>query len=246
MWITTNEHLNKLLTGKRPGQELRVQYHSGVLATYLPEVAALYGVPQRAEHHPEIDVGWHMELCLDQGRKFRAEPDVMLAILLHDLGKGITPKEELPRHHNHESTGIPLVGAVCDRLGVDVQTRQLVMSVCENHIRLHSIFAHRSNTISQFVHKHFEYEDFEFAKKFVTACWADASGRLGKDGMLQYNQGLFLLGCVRRLKLLPMPNATPSDDHQENVTYRKRIEEVRNLRKVHDLSLHLINQKVEA
>lgn len=239
-----NERLLKLLTSAKPGQELRVMHHSGELKVLLPEVDRLYGVPQRAEHHPEIDAGWHMELCLDQGRRFHLEPHVMFAVLMHDLGKGITPAEVLPRHTGHEEAGIPLVAAVCDRMQVDQNTRWLAMAVCEHHIRLHSIFTHRSNTISQFVYKQFEHKSFEFAKDFVSACWADATGRLGKDNLLQYHQGLFLLGVIRRLKLMPMAAAVPGDNKEEHEIYRKRIDVIRDMRKVHDVSLHLTNPTV--
>lgn len=234
--MTANQALASILNSDKPGQELRVQHHSGLLKTYLPEVDALYGVPQRSEFHPEIDVGWHMELCLDQAHALGFSSEVKFAVLLHDLGKGITPADMLPRHFDHERTGMPLVMNVCERLGIVGFERHLAMKVCEFHLWLHKVFTHRSTTVSRFIHDHFRDHTEVFVRQFTQACHADATGRLGKQSE-PYAQAAFFLSAYQRLDRLPMTNATPGEDPEQLLIYNQRRQMIRFLRKVHDTNI---------
>lgn len=102
-----------------------------------PELAALAGVPQPAEHHPEIDTLVHVGMVLEQARKLTADPRVHFAALVHDLGKGLTPRELLPKHHNHEERGVPLVRTLGVRLGVPDEWMALGELAARWHTHVH-------------------------------------------------------------------------------------------------------------
>ncbi|HET6566061.1 MAG TPA: multifunctional CCA addition/repair protein, partial [Xanthomonadales bacterium] len=104
------------LSASRPGVFLQVLHDCGALAVILPEVDKLFGVPQDERYHPEIDTGLHVQMTLDYAASQQYPAEVRFALLLHDLGKGLTPKTDWPSHHQHESTGLPLVSEVCHRL----------------------------------------------------------------------------------------------------------------------------------
>jgi tRNA nucleotidyltransferase (CCA-adding enzyme) len=103
----------------------------------VPELRALAGVPQPDKHHPERDCAVHVFMAVHQARLLTEEPAARFAVLLHDLGKGTTPAEILPQHIDHEERGVPLVHAVCDRLGAPQAWRDLAALVCEHHTRCH-------------------------------------------------------------------------------------------------------------
>ena len=103
----------------------------------IPELRALAGVPQPPKHHPEVDAWAHVLMAVEQARLLTAEPAVRFAVLLHDLEKGTTPADVLPQHIDHEECGVPLVHAVCDRLGAPPAWRELAALVCEHHTRCH-------------------------------------------------------------------------------------------------------------
>src|SRR5690606_230071 len=109
----------------------------GALARLLPEVERLYGVPQPPQHHPEIDCGIHTMLALQQACKLSKGTTVRFATLVHDLGKGTTPKHILPRHLGHEERGVELIRALCERLAVPNQHRDLAVTVARYHTICH-------------------------------------------------------------------------------------------------------------
>ena len=111
----------------------------GALEKVLPEVDALFGVPQPPEHHPEIDTGVHVMLALDAAHRLSDDPRVIFAVLTHDLGKALTPKTALPAHHGHEKSGLRLVEAMCERLRAPEKYRKLALRVCKYHLHHHRI-----------------------------------------------------------------------------------------------------------
>lgn len=196
---TLSIHLGELWRSRDRASTLRLQHLKGILKEYLPEVDALYGIPQREEFHPEIDTGWHMELVLRQTEMFD-DPSVFIAALLHDLGKGVTPVEILPRHNNHDSAGIPLVAEVCERLKIPPTIKRLALTVCEQHIRLHSIFDQQPSTIVKTYDEVFKSEEPLFWENFVKACQCDVFGRLGMDNRIFFHEGFFFLSVMKELK----------------------------------------------
>lgn len=136
------KEVSRALTEPDPDIFIRVLRECGALPVFLPELEQLFGVPQPPIHHPEVDTGEHVLMAL---RAAPAELPVRFAVLLHDLGKGLTPEEILPSHHGHESAGIPLVRAVCERWRTPKALTTLAIGVCEYHCTAigHSSCAHR-------------------------------------------------------------------------------------------------------
>jgi len=107
--------------------------HLQIAPDAVPELRALHGVPQPAKHHPEMDTHVHVMMALEQARLLSPDPAAHWAVLLHDLGKGLTAPELLPAHHGHEEAGVPRVRAVCSRMGVPDDWTELAVLVCEHH-----------------------------------------------------------------------------------------------------------------
>ena len=145
----------------------------------LPELDNLFGVPQPEEHHPEIDSGVHSLMVLKQACKMNLSNEARFAALLHDLGKGVTDKTLLPKHHGHEEAGVPLVEDVCKRLKVPNTYSRLANIVCEKHLNIHKAKDLNYKTIFKLLHdKRLKNDEFI---DFVKVCHADATGRLGME-----------------------------------------------------------------
>jgi tRNA nucleotidyltransferase (CCA-adding enzyme) len=181
------QELAKGLMEKAPEKMFEFLHECGALKVLIPELDQLWGVPQTAVHHPEIDVGVHTMMVLQQAVKQNASLEVRWACLVHDLGKGITPKEILPSHHDHENTGLPLVKAVCDRLKVPASCREMALMVCEHHIRCHRVMEMTAPSIMKLFHRTDAIRRPARFKEFVQACECDAKGRLGLEKRT-YNQ----------------------------------------------------------
>lgn len=183
-------------------QALKALHAGRQLEHILPEVEALYGVPQNAEHHPEICTGIHTELCLKMAETIGASDVAKFAVLVHDLGKALTPKDELPKHVDHEHRGLVPVKAVCDRLSAPTSFVKVALAVCESHLHAHRAFEMRSKSMLKFVDGLALKKDSAFAEDFLKACEADKRGRLGKEDR-PYRQGAFLREVVKELNGLP-------------------------------------------
>lgn len=214
-----------------PGVTLRRMHDEGTLASQLPEVDALYGVPQPAEHHPEVDTGRHIELSLDAGQALGASPEAMFAVLVHDLGKGLTPANEWPRHLTHEATGVPLVHQLCRRFGIDGYGRDLAALVCEYHLHAHRFLVMRVQSVIAFLEDHDLVQSPQRLADFVTACEADARGRLGLSDR-PYPQADYMRQCAQRLKDLPVPDAVaPRDSREWQQLHVSRLSAIRAIRR---------------
>ncbi|WP_308363920.1 MULTISPECIES: multifunctional CCA addition/repair protein [unclassified Microbulbifer] len=170
------KEVSRALTEPDPDVFIRVLRDCGALAILLPEVDRLFGVPQPPQHHPEIDTGEHVLLAL------RAAPPqlpVRFAVLVHDLGKGVTPKEILPSHRGHEQAGLPLVRDVCRRLRVPRHLTALALGVCEYHLHCHKAFELRPKTLLKILRALDAFRRPERFEQFLLSCEADARGRTG-------------------------------------------------------------------
>jgi len=123
----------------RPSRMLQVLRDCGALARLLPEVDALFGVPQRADYHPEVDTGLHVLMVLDQAARLGYALPVRWAALMHDLGKALTPADILPRHIGHEERGLPLVKALAERLKVPGDCRDLAALAASHHGKFYRV-----------------------------------------------------------------------------------------------------------
>lgn len=173
--------LHKALGAARPRRFVEVLRDTGVLRHFLPEVDALFGVPQPPQHHPEVDTGIHILMALDAAARLSDDTQVRFAVLVHDLGKGITPSDILPRHIGHEAAGVPLVNDVCTRLKVPGAYHELAVSVCREHLNCHRAAQLRPQTIRKLLHTIGAYRQPDRLEPFLLACQADAQGRLGLE-----------------------------------------------------------------
>ena len=158
---------------------LRTLRDCGALAVLFPEIDRLYGVPQRADYHPEIDTGIHIEMSLQQAALLSSDTAVRFAVLVHDLGKGTTPDDILPRHIGHEARGVPLVKALCQRLRVPNNHRQLAEAVTAHHLLCHQAATLKPATLLKLLKNTGGLKSAEKLEQFLLACLADARGRTG-------------------------------------------------------------------
>lgn len=173
------KELVRALAERQPEVFVQVLRDCGALACIMPELDALWGVPQRPEYHPEVDTGVHTLLSLQQAAAISADTRVRFAALVHDLGKGITPKQEWPRHINHEHRGRPLVRSLCERMGVPKDYRELAEQVCVSHLNCHRALSLRPKTLLKMLQELDAFRRPERLTLFVQACMADARGRTG-------------------------------------------------------------------
>jgi tRNA nucleotidyltransferase (CCA-adding enzyme) len=195
------QELSRAMGEAAPQQCIRVLRDCGALAVILPEVDRLFGVPQPAAHHPEIDTGAHVLLALEQAARLSNNPDVRFAVLLHDLGKGLTPPSDWPRHIAHEHTGLPLVDAVCERLRAPRDARDLARLACTLHLKVHRALEMRPDTVLTLLEAADVFRRPERLPHLIAACEADARGRLGRE-QAPYPQAAFLqqaADCVRAI-----------------------------------------------
>ena len=190
------QELAKGLMEREPSRMFKVLRACGALEVLLPELARLDGVPQPAAHHPEVDTFVHVMMVVDLAAKRDESLEVRFAALMHDLGKGVTPPEEWPAHHDHDEEGVPLVEALCDRLKVPSVCRELAVAMSREHTRVH-----RSKELkaTSMIHMFKRVDAFRRPERFealLRACECDARGRLGFENR-EYPQADLLRTALR-------------------------------------------------
>jgi len=170
---------DRALCERSPDIYIQVLRDCGALALLFPEVQKLFGVAQRADYHPEVDTGIHILMSLQQAARLSDSSPIRFSVLVHDLGKGITPDHVLPSHSGHEARGLPLVKDVCDRLKVPNEHRQLAMVVTEFHLLCHKAFELKPETILKLLKAIGALKSSSRLDDFLTCCEADARGRTG-------------------------------------------------------------------
>jgi tRNA nucleotidyltransferase (CCA-adding enzyme) len=167
------------------GRDSRVYFETlrecGALAVLLPEVDRLFGVPQPAQWHPEVDSGVHVMMVLDQAEKLSPDLEVRFAALVHDLGKGTTRKHALPSHPGHEKRGVKLIRRLAERLPVPNACRDLGALVSEYHTHCHRAFELRAATILRMLEATDAFRRPRRFEQFLLTCEADARGRKGLE-----------------------------------------------------------------
>ncbi len=174
------QELVRGLAARQPSAFLRTLRDAGALAVVLPEADALYGVPQRAEYHPEVDTGVHVELVCDMAATLAPGDAVIgFAALTHDLGKALTPVQELPRHLMHEHRGLAPLRALCDRLRVPTEHRQLAEMACREHLNVHRLLELKDSTVHDLLVRCDAFRKPARIAQLAVACEADKRGRAG-------------------------------------------------------------------
>jgi tRNA nucleotidyltransferase (CCA-adding enzyme) len=159
----------------------KVLRECGALKPIYPEIDALFGVPQPPQWHPEIDTGIHTLMVLDQAVALSADARVRFAGLVHDLGKGATPPAEWPSHRGHEERSVALIEALCARLRIPGDYRELALIVARYHGIVHRAFELRPNTLLEFMERADAFRRPERFGLALLACEADARGRTGME-----------------------------------------------------------------
>ena len=173
------QELAKGLMEANPSRMFDVLRDCGALAKLLPELDRLFGVPQRADFHPEVDTGIHVMMALDFAAQQRFGLPVRFAVLLHDLGKGLTPADVLPRHLGHEARGVDLVEAVCGRLRPPAECRELARLVTRFHGDIRRGRELRAATMVKLLEHADAFRRPERFWRLLDACACDFHGRLG-------------------------------------------------------------------
>lgn len=184
------QELRKALAAARPSAFLHTLHEAGALGAILPEVEALYGVPQRADYHPEIDTGRHQELVSDMAARLAPGDDLVgFAALTHDLGKALTPRAQWPRHVMHEQRGLKPLAALCERLKIPNEHRQLAAIACREHLNVHRLAELRDATVLELLERCDAFRRPERIARLARVCEADARGRGGNLAGRTYPQG---------------------------------------------------------
>ena len=175
------QELARGLMSERPSRMFEVLRTCGALKVLLPELDLLWGVPQRPEYHPEVDTGVHMMLVMDMAARLNMPVAVRVACLMHDLGKGNTPADVLPRHIGHESRSVKLLQKVCERLRVPTDCKELAEVVAREHGNIHRSAALGPEALMRLLDRCDAIRQPERFARVLQACECDARGRLGLE-----------------------------------------------------------------
>jgi tRNA nucleotidyltransferase (CCA-adding enzyme) len=175
------QELARGLMETKPSRMFDVLRECGALAKLLPEVERLWGVPQRADYHPEVDTGVHLMMVLDMSARLQAPLPVRFACLTHDLGKGTTPPDVLPRHIGHEVRSADLLKGVCDRLRVPTECRELADMVAREHGNIHRCLDIGAAALVRLLERCDAFRKPQRFELGLLACECDARGRGGKE-----------------------------------------------------------------
>jgi tRNA nucleotidyltransferase (CCA-adding enzyme) len=175
------QELAKGLMEKTPSRMFEVLRSCGALQKILPELDKLWGVPQPPQHHPEIDTGVHVMMVIDYAARQNFTLPVRFAALMHDLGKGTTPADILPRHIGHEVRSVSLLKDICKRLRVPNDCKELAHIVAKFHGKLHQVLKMKPSTIVEFLTELDAFRQPMRFNDFLKACEADSRGRTGLE-----------------------------------------------------------------
>jgi tRNA nucleotidyltransferase (CCA-adding enzyme) len=188
VWVETERALGEA----RPPVYVEVLRACGALAAVFPEIDRLFGVPQPEKYHPEVDTGVHTLQVLDVACELSDDTAVRFAALVHDLGKGVTPQREWPRHIGHEHAGVKVIARLCERLKVPNEHRELGMLVSKEHQRVHRAAELRDTTVLELLETTDAFRRPDRFEKLLLACEADARGRGPELRRRPYEQGRLL------------------------------------------------------
>ncbi len=215
-----------------PERFFEVLRECGALAVLFPEIDRLFGVPQPAKYHPEIDCGIHALMVLQQAVKLSADAEVRFAALTHDLGKGVTPADILPSHYGHEIQSKRLVTQLCDRLRVPNRFRELAEHVAEYHGHIHKARELRPQTILKVLEATDAFRKPERFAQLLLACEADAKGKLGFEEQPYPQADIFrkALHACQQVDVQAIVRAGFKGIQIREETHRQRVHAIQQLR----------------
>ncbi|WP_158900033.1 multifunctional CCA addition/repair protein [Burkholderia sp. L27(2015)] len=222
------QELARGLMEHKPSRMFAVLRECGALARILPELDLLWGVPQRAEYHPEIDTGVHVMMVLDYAAMRGYALPVRFAALTHDLGKGTTPAEILPRHIGHEGRSVELLKPLCERLRVPNDCRDLAILVAREHGNLHRVMEFGAAALVKLFERCDAMRKPARFAEALQACESDARGRLGleKQPYPQAERLRIALVAARAVDAGAVAGQAPSPGQIKELVHRARVEAV--------------------
>lgn len=223
----------RALAEPEPARFFEVLRGCGALAVLFPEVERLFGVPQPAQYHPEIDCGIHTLLVLQQAAQLSAAPEVRFAALTHDLGKGLTPADILPSHHGHERLSRELTTQLCERLKIPNRFRELAEHVAEQHGRIHKALELQAKTVLNVLEVTDAFRKPERFAQLLLACEADSKGRTGFENR-PYPQATYFreaLWACQQVEVQTVIQAGFQGVQIKEELHRRRIAVIKQIRK---------------
>ncbi len=226
------QELARGLMERHPSRMIEVLRECGALKKILPEIDALFGVPQPPQHHPEIDTGIHMLLVIDAAATADFSLPVRWAALMHDLGKATTPVDLLPRHHGHEQRSVPLVKTVCERLKVPADCRDLAILAAREHGDLHRGLELRAATIVKMLERTDALRRPQRFLDLLDACECDCRGRTGRQSDPWPPRPMWqaALAAVQSVDAGAIAKACPDPAKIPERVHAARVEAVKQLR----------------
>lgn len=219
------KELSRGLMETKPARMINSMREVGALKALMPALDNLWGVEQNPVHHPEVDCFIHSILALEQAVLEGASLDVRFACLVHDLGKGLTPVEILPAHHGHEEAGVPLIEALCARVGAPFSATKLAVAVARYHTHVHGIRSARHASVVKLLVAFRATKQAAFLEDVVLACQCDARGRTGRENA-PYPQADYLREAqirVSQLDLAPVVAANKKPDMLAQQIHAARV-----------------------
>jgi len=197
------QEFHKALTERNPEVFIEVLKNCNALKIILPEIDALFGVPQTKVHHPEIDTGIHTLMVLQQATLLSPEPATRFAALCHDLGKALTDKQNWPSHHGHEVKGKQPIRELCQRLRIPNDFKELALITSEFHLHVHRAFEIKKSTLLKTIEKLDGMRKPDRYEAFLLACTADIRGRTGYENC-PYPQADYYRKALKIIKSIDM------------------------------------------
>lgn len=201
----------------------------GALNVWFPELAKLWGIPNPAKWHPEIDTGIHTMMVLQQAVKLSDKVSIRYAALVHDLGKGLTEPSLWPSHRGHETLGLDPINALSDRMKVPNDCRKLALLMSEFHSHIHRAFELKPSTLFKVFNKCDVWRKPERFADLLTACKADARGRTGFED-IEYKQADYVFGAYEaasQVSIKDVFDTTASETKLSGVEIRQRLDSER-------------------
>ena len=228
VWRESVSALNEV----RPDIFFEVLREVGALAVIYPELDALFGIPQPERWHPEIDTGVHIMMALRQAARQKTNSEVRFSVLVHDLGKGTTPKHLLPKHAGHEERSVGLIKTLCRRLAVPNRYRELAIAVARYHGLCHKVAELRPATILKIFEALDAFRRPDRLADFLAACEADARGRKGleEEDYPQANRMRAALEAAAEVRSEPFLDQGLAQEALGEAIRRARIKAIKSIR----------------
>lgn len=223
--------MEQALAEKYPTRFLLVLRACNALAVLFPEIDCLFGVPQPEKYHPEIDTGMHTIMVLNQAARLSDDPKIRFAAMVHDLGKGSTPRKEWPGHTGHESRGAEIIRSLCKRYKIPGDFCDLAVLASKFHLDCHRVMEMKPQTVLNKLEALDAFRRPERFEQFLVACEADARGRTGREDR-EYPQAAYFrkaLETATSVDTRPLIDEGYSGKALGDALHQRRVEALKKL-----------------